>query len=295
MSVSEVALSETQSLACVVIQGKVELPVLQPVPQTLRALLEGDTEQAKEFRKNIRAFNNAFAFTSLGVKLDDSLLRGGGGPYVFKIHGELYHQHGSLIPYREGAPRSFAQLYIHDTAHAREDALQQRLNRNSEQRLNGQIFSDLQDMMEECNPFIAMYRQANERLNSQIEIPDIRVRLSYKGFQDPRRYNLPTGNELAVILPGESDSSNSDPRDIIVQRRGGQFHHIHQAQPIYAPLHYVMLFPRGERGWSWDIPYRGGVFVPPENRPQRQRGQGRADQQGKVVTQCQYYCLSPIP
>jgi hypothetical protein len=144
------------------LQGKVELPVLQPVPETLRALLEDDTEKGKEFRKNICAFNNAFAFTSLGVKLDDSVLRGGGGPYVFKIHGELYHQHGSLIPYRDGAPHSFAQLYIHDTAYAKEDALQQRLNHNSEQRLNGQIFSDLQDMMEQYNPFIEMYRQANE-------------------------------------------------------------------------------------------------------------------------------------
>jgi hypothetical protein len=62
--------------------GKLELPVLQPVPQPLRALLKGDTEKGKEIHKNICVFNNAFAFSSLGVKLDDFVLRSGGGPYV---------------------------------------------------------------------------------------------------------------------------------------------------------------------------------------------------------------------
>jgi hypothetical protein len=73
----------------------------------LRALLKGDTAEDKECYQNIHAFNNAFAFTSLSVKLDNSVFHCGcGGPYVFTIHGELYHQHGSLIPYREGAPCS---------------------------------------------------------------------------------------------------------------------------------------------------------------------------------------------
>jgi hypothetical protein len=30
---------------------------------------------------------------------------------------------------------------------------------------------------------------------------------------------------------------------------------------MYAPLHYVILFPKGDLGWTWDIPYRDAERV----------------------------------
>ena len=38
----------------------------------------------------------------------------GGGPYYLRIHGEIYHQIGPLIP-KDGEDAVYAQLYIYDT------------------------------------------------------------------------------------------------------------------------------------------------------------------------------------
>lgn len=51
-----------------------------------------------EFRKNIRAYNQAMAFTSLGTtQVVSDQDRGNGVPY-FRIQGEMYHLIGQLLP-----------------------------------------------------------------------------------------------------------------------------------------------------------------------------------------------------
>ena len=55
---------------------------------------------------------------------------------------------------------------------------------------------------------------------------------------------MPTGNEIAVILPGENITK--DNRDIVVQLRGESFQRVYDTNPVYIPLHYVLLFPKGE-------------------------------------------------
>ena len=69
-------------------QGKVRLPLLQDPPLILRQLLEGNNARAKEFQMNIRQHNASNAFTSLGAKVDNSILQGN-APYCFRIHREL--------------------------------------------------------------------------------------------------------------------------------------------------------------------------------------------------------------
>src|SRR3954466_8433160 len=79
------------------LQGQVQLPPIPEPPAALRNLLWGLHPLSGEFKKNIRQYNNAFAFTSLGVKIDRSVTRGT-GPYCFKISGELHHKTGGLLP-----------------------------------------------------------------------------------------------------------------------------------------------------------------------------------------------------
>jgi hypothetical protein len=178
------------------------------------------------------------AFTSLGAKLDQSIV--GCGPYVFKIHGELYHHHGTLLP-EEGQTPRYAQLYIYDPSEAM--AFRQSNNSNS---LNSQTLGDLQEMMQAHNPFVHLYWQATERLRNQPGGRDVQARLTYKAHTDRCWYNIPTGNEIAVIFPGEG--AGEDSRDIILQLKGGNLRRIKEENPLYAPLHYVLLFPRGELG-----------------------------------------------
>jgi len=74
--------------------GTIRLPPLPPPPNELRCLFSASTEEAKQFRENIRQYNSALAFTSLGAQIDNSVNRGGGGPPVFRIQGELHHRIG---------------------------------------------------------------------------------------------------------------------------------------------------------------------------------------------------------
>ncbi|KAF6175647.1 hypothetical protein GIB67_022649 [Kingdonia uniflora] len=71
-------------------QGKIRLPILQPLPPAIQVLYDDDSSHAKSFRSHIREYNAANAFTSLEVKLDDQILNGR-GPKPFSIYGELKH------------------------------------------------------------------------------------------------------------------------------------------------------------------------------------------------------------
>ena len=164
----------------------------------------------------IRQYNIALTFTSLGANFDRSLLDGS-GPYVLKLYGELYHNHGALIP-NENRDTSYAQLYIYDS----QMALNQRMNRN--QSLDRDTMSHLQDMLLEHNPFVPLYKQAAERLREQGATLDVQVRLTYYPHSDPRRYNVPAGNEIVVILPGKNITE--DNRDVVIQLRGGSFQRV---------------------------------------------------------------------
>ncbi|KAF6139055.1 hypothetical protein GIB67_010781 [Kingdonia uniflora] len=77
-------------------QGKIRLPILQPLPPAMQELYDDDSSHAKSFRSQIRKYNAANAFTSLGVKLDNRI-QNGRGPKQFSIYGELKHRVGDLL------------------------------------------------------------------------------------------------------------------------------------------------------------------------------------------------------
>ena len=97
-------------------RGKVSLPKYPDWPSPLSELLKFDGGPASQkFLRLIREYNSMFAFTSLGVHIDDSV-NVGNGPYVFKICGVVCHQIGSLLPPPNNPRPKFAQLYIYDTS-----------------------------------------------------------------------------------------------------------------------------------------------------------------------------------
>jgi len=48
-------------------------------------------------------YNTAFAMTSVGVKIDNSVTRQS-DPYYFKIQRELHHLTGAFLPHGDQAP-----------------------------------------------------------------------------------------------------------------------------------------------------------------------------------------------
>ena len=88
-------------------KGKVSLPPLHHPPPELSLLLVSQEDEGIQFRKNIRNYNNALAMTSVGRTLDNSLNAAGGGPFSFRLHGEVIHRTGSLLP-QEGQQPLYA-------------------------------------------------------------------------------------------------------------------------------------------------------------------------------------------
>ena len=125
------------------------------------------------FRANIRQYNSAFALTSLGVNIDRETVQGR-GIASFHIHGEVYHQMGSLLP-QQGSHPVYAQLYIYDPRHANDLCFQRNPN------LNHQVMAILHDMSWNHHPYIRLYKRAH---NVIMELPvgqhgNVRVRLHF--------------------------------------------------------------------------------------------------------------------
>ena len=70
---------------------------------------------------------------------------------------------------------------------------------------------------------------------------------------DCRRYNLPTVDEVAAIIPGTGEEDVDYNRDIVLRYKHGGLRHVSHINPLYHPLHYVLLFPKGDQGWHKQI------------------------------------------
>ena len=259
------------------LKGQIHLPPLPPAPRELADLFDGTNPNSLEFKTNICQYNAAFAFTSLGVKVDQSVTAGS-GPYSFRISGELHHLSGALLPLPGQAP-VFAQIYIHDPA----EQLAQRQSNN--RNLNPAIMGIVQGVIHQSHPYINLYRQACEIMMEKPpeEQRTVAMRLRAERHHDMRRYNLPNANdEVAVIIPGDGSEERSDHRDIVLRLRQGGLQRMSHLNPSYSTLHYPVLFPHGEDGWHVDIP--------------AQLGPNRRRRSPNVTQRCYYaYRLHPRP
>lgn len=108
--------SPTFAICCA--GGKVHLPPLLKPPSYLIDLYTSSEPNANSFRKNIRGYNSVLACTSLGANINKEFQRQ--GVSNFRIHGQVYHRIGPLLPEENHIP-AFAQLYIYDTEHENEN------------------------------------------------------------------------------------------------------------------------------------------------------------------------------
>jgi hypothetical protein len=75
----------------------------------------------------------------------------------------------------------------------------------------------LQALLSHSHAYAALYKQAYEVLDDLGDVEDAEIRLRVVPRNDRRRYNLPTAEEVAVVLPG--DGSSGDGRDNILRNR----------------------------------------------------------------------------
>ena len=60
-------------------------------------------------------------------------------------------------------------------------------------------------------------------------------------------------DEVIAIMPGTGEESVDRNRNIVLHYQHGDQKHISHIPPLYHPLHYVLLFPRGDEGWHIHI------------------------------------------
>ncbi|KAF9780646.1 hypothetical protein BJ322DRAFT_1011832, partial [Thelephora terrestris] len=213
--------------------ANIRLPAIAPPPPQLLYFFIESTPEAQRFLDNIRQYNAALAFTSLGVKVDNTVNAGGGGPPTFRIHGELHHQLGSLLP-RDGESPVYAQLYIYDS----HIALEHRMNRNS--GLDSHTMQRLQDLILEHHRWATTFKNA-AKVFEQTHCRDVSINLTTNRNRDPRRYNLPASDEVAIIVPGDGTQSYGR-RDIVLHLQDGPLWRISDGSAMYECLQYPFLF-----------------------------------------------------
>ena len=224
-------------------KGKVNLPVRAAPPEPLKALLEQTHRKAKSFISNIRMYNSAFQLASSAIALDRSVTAHG-GPASLRINGSIHHSIGPLHP-TAGEPPRFAQLYVYDNA----NELQNRLQAfPTAQTLDPELMQDLQSMLHEHNALVRTFKAAASDLT-----PEGKIVFHCDNGQDRRRYNVPSSSEVAAVMPADGDVH---ARDIVVHYQHEMpCWRINELHPMYMPLHFLLLFPYGEQGWTLNIPH----------------------------------------
>ncbi|EGF99940.1 uncharacterized protein MELLADRAFT_39963 [Melampsora larici-populina 98AG31] len=236
---------ETYSNCCQ--QGSVTLPWGEFEGPTLPdSLLKLYTGEDKEFQDNITHYNNTLSFTSLGVKVDQSVA-GQKGINTFRVSGQLAHRIGSALPAAKKIP-SFAQIYV--VGDGGEGEVDVRLGHFKKNNLSKEIMLELQNVLNDVNPYAEFLKSSATVLESR---PSLRIMLKTlpPGKREVKTYNKPRPQDVAAIVES-SENLDDKPRHIILHRKNNKLKHITDLSTGYLPLRYPLMLPFGSQQWDDD-------------------------------------------
>ena len=141
--------------------------------------------------------------------------------------------------------------------------------------LNEQLMAELKLMLDEYNILAQSFRRVRDELQEPTK-SNLRLRITGDRVKRDRMYELPTGTELAGLIPGNFEPSQDD-RDIIVSNRSTGLCRITSLNPLFDSLHFPLLFPHGNDGYHTRIHYNPLYLDPHKKR--------------KYVSQREYYCF----
>jgi hypothetical protein len=148
------------------------------------------------------------------------------------------------------------------------------------------ILAELQRMLHDINPYVNIFRQAGNILKYN-PLLDLKLVITNNRTKDTRRYNTPSASEVAVIMIGDGQETQHQNRDIVLQPHEGGLQRISEIHPSYTPLHYVLMFPRGEDGWHPNIPIRNDKSIHEEISDAS--GEDEKNISNKCVTAMNYF------
>jgi hypothetical protein len=200
-------------------QGNVKPPenrLLLPIPSTLLSLISDETNEGRNFREHVRRYNHALATACFSATYKNKLP--GYGPPIIRIHGQTYARVCKTIPTGQEAEPVYAQLYFIEP----EEANQHRIQRKENEPCLPSVFSQLDAMLRDCNPYIKKYLSVKEQLDAQarqgIIDPDVKLVFVRDAKKDQRVYNVNSSDGIAVLCSGLESSSGKVADYVIVER-----------------------------------------------------------------------------
>ncbi|KAF7835684.1 uncharacterized protein G2W53_010543 [Senna tora] len=118
--------------------------------------------------------------------------------------------------------------------------------------------SRAREMLDYLNPLVQVFRSMKNHPSTSNR-DNLRLKLIKKRQTNTRVYNLPTADEITALIVGDFDPEK-DARDIIVEKRLETLQRISELHPLYLPLQYPLLFPRGEDGYREDAVFKFAIF-----------------------------------
>lgn len=228
-------------------RGRVRLPPLRGPPSPLRELLD-----SPRFRPHIRVANSLLSFTSMGATVDHSVT-GTAGPYTYRVHGQIIHRIGSLLP-DDGNPPEYLQLYIFDTDNELNNRKRAFTKGVPPLALADEIIMELIQMLDNNNHLAKTFRHARDRIrtNAATEFKITLISQPNRG----RQYDLPIASEIGGLVVGDITATTVG-RDIVVELKSSALQRISDLHPLMMSLQYPLLFPYGEPGYHERLPYEG--------------------------------------
>ncbi|KAL8049007.1 hypothetical protein ABFX02_07G104800 [Erythranthe guttata] len=188
--------------------GQVFLPKTVICPIMWFLFTDAVSELAIEFRRRVRSYNGAFAFTSIGMKIDENSWWARDGIYALKVVGQVHHSMNHV----DGFPdlSKMLQLFFLDTAdNLPETSLQKKDFRRD-------IMTLIIDVLA-TNPYASFFK----RLRTWEDLSDAYIVLRSNSVLDQRNYNLPTTDQVAAVWKDGDESCGGLERDIRVFTQAG--------------------------------------------------------------------------
>lgn len=172
-------------------------------------------------------------------------VRGQKGVYNFRVNGQLYHYAGSALPLKNEEP-CFSQIYMVGDGGTKEAAMRQH---HYDNELDPDILMQLQAAINQRSPYAELFKNAKELLDRDEEAKIIIKSVKPGRRQDLKRYNLPTVEEIGMVIPGDGTIDGNE-RQLVLKRQDGKLVTINDMHTGYLPMRYVLCFPEGAQQWS---------------------------------------------
>ncbi|GFR98287.1 hypothetical protein ElyMa_004497600 [Elysia marginata] len=228
---------ETPGICCN--NGKVIPQVYPPLPEYLSALSNQDSTDSEHFLSNAKKYNCVFQLTSFGC---NKVTVAGWNP-SFRIHGQVCHRVGALLPVQDAKPTFLQKYFIDGDADSEVDA---RMSIVGGLRQN--VVMSIQTELHEFNNYIRELKTAYQFASENgLAIFSISIFENQRpAGEHVRRYNAPETKEVGILMPGDPVGE----RDIVLRQQDNSLKRISEFHPAYDALQYPLLFPRGTHGWN---------------------------------------------